>query len=64
MGSALEKALRKIEILSNLRTAYLYNTPRTVIVSELELNSVRTIDLLKATGCNIRFMYREENFGY
>lgn len=64
MGSALRKSLMKIEVLSNLRSAYLNSTPRRVLISELGLYSTRTIELLRKTGCNIRFVYREENFGH
>lgn len=64
MGAALQKSLMKIEVLSNLRSAYLNTTPRRELITDLQLQSARTIGLLKKTACNIRFVYREENFGY
>nr|QKG86323.1 NAD(P)H oxidase NOX4 [Asparagopsis taxiformis] len=63
MGAAVMKSIRKVEIISNLRGAYLEATPDHVLVDDLKLNSISDVARLRSYGCKVRFVFREENFG-
>jgi len=63
MGHMIREAMRKVEVVSNLRAAYLRNTPDKVLVADLHLPGTDSVERLRRRGCNIHFVYREENFG-
>lgn len=64
MSKAIRKAIMKVQVLTNLRGTYLGTIQRTS-VSSSGMNAMDYGDLerLKARGSNIRFVFREENFG-
>lgn len=62
MGSAVQAALRKAEIASHLRAAYLSRTPEKVLLSDLGIPRGFLLRRLQRRGCGIRFVFREENF--
>lgn len=63
MGKAIQKSLRKVEIVSNLKGAYLRGTSAKILMSDLRISSKRTVKQLRSVGCSVRFVFREENFG-
>lgn len=63
MGKQVRDAMLKVEVLSNLRAAYLRNTPDEVLMSDLNLPDDSAVERLRSLGCSIHFVYREENFG-
>ena len=63
MGKSIKKSLRKVEVVSNLRGAYLRGTKRRTVVEDLGLASRREVGKLRERGCAVRFVFREENFG-
>nr|QKI80118.1 NAD(P)H oxidase [Asparagopsis taxiformis] len=62
MGAAVQKSMRKVEVMSNLRGSYLRKTESAVLVDDLILRDEGEVKLLREYGCNIRFVFREENF--
>jgi len=62
MGKAVMKSLKKIEVFSNLRGAYLNTTRDDVLMDDLELQNRSDVRKLRGFGCNVRFAFREENF--
>ncbi len=62
MGAAVKRTLRTVEILSNLRGAYLRATVDSEIVEDLQLKRNADIGRIRDFGANVRFVFREENF--
>lgn len=63
MGNQVRDAMLKVEVLSNLRAAYLRNTPDEVLMTDLNLPNAEAVERLRSLGCSVHFVYREENFG-
>lgn len=63
MGDAVQAAMRKAEINSNLRAAYLRSTKEKTLMMDLGLPQRGVIKMLMGRGCSVRFVFREENFG-
>lgn len=63
MGAAVQAALRRAEIVSHLRAAYLNRTPERTLVSDLGVPRGFMVRRLQKRGCSVRFVYHEENFG-
>lgn len=64
MSEAIRKAVMKVQVLTNLRGTYL----GTIKKSSVDTSRIHGVDLadlerLRARGSNIRFVFREENFG-
>lgn len=62
MGNAVQAALRRAEIASHLRAAYLERTPERTLLSDLGIPRGFMVRKLQTHGCSIRFVFREENF--
>lgn len=62
MGAAVQAALRRAEIHSHLRAAYLHKTPERTLVSDLGVPRGFMVRKLQKQGCSVRFIFREENF--
>lgn len=62
MGNAVQGALRRAEIASHLRAAYLSRTPERTLLSDLGVPRGFMVRKLQTHGCSIRFVFREENF--
>ena len=63
MGTDIINSLRKVEIVSNLRGAYLRGTSKQTLKSDLGLVTRDVVEKLRTRGCSVRFVFREENFG-
>nr|AAZ73480.1 respiratory burst oxidase-like protein [Chondrus crispus] len=63
MGDSVQSAMRRAEINSNLRGAYLRSTKEKTLMKDLGLPQRGLIKMLMGTGCSVRFVFREENFG-
>ena len=61
MGSAVQKSLRAVEQATHLRAAYLNGSEQNV-KTDLRI-SQEELTRLRERGGNVRFVYREENFG-
>lgn len=61
MGSAVQKSLRYVEQATHLRAAYLAGDDNAVMLDAGV--DVDELARLKERGGNVRFVYREENFG-
>lgn len=62
MGKAARAAMRRVEITSNLRGAFLNGTSDAVLEEDLGV-SREELHRLRQKGCAVRFVFREENFG-
>lgn len=62
MGKAVQGALRKAEIVSNLKAAYLTRTSGSTLLKDLGVPNVSVLRKLERRGCGIRFVFKEENF--
>ena len=62
MGSSIKKVIREIEVRSHLRGAYLSALSNEQIERDFELPDKAGVVQLRRFGCNVRFVFREENF--
>eukprot|EP00178_Gracilaria_changii_P018724 TRINITY_DN537_c0_g2_i1.p1 TRINITY_DN537_c0_g2~~TRINITY_DN537_c0_g2_i1.p1 ORF type:complete len:854 (-),score=124.85 TRINITY_DN537_c0_g2_i1:245-2806(-) len=62
MGDAIQKSIRKVEIVSALKGAYLRGLDVTTISRDVGVGK-RVVRKLEESGCSVRFAFREENFG-
>ena len=62
MGDAVRRALRAVEVCTTIRGSYISSLSKQQIRSEFGLSSDRDANRLRRYGCNIRFVFREENF--
>lgn len=62
MGSAIRKALREVEVFSNLRGAYLSKFSDDELARDFQATSLSDVHRLREYGCNVRLVFREENF--
>lgn len=63
MADSVQSAMRRAEINSNLRAAYLRSTREKTLMMDLGLPQRGIIKTLMGRGCSVRFVFREENFG-
>lgn len=63
MSRAIKETIMKVQVLSNLRGKYLGTSGDEVLARELRLNGDPQLQKLRSRGSNIRFVFREENFG-
>lgn len=62
MGDDIRKSLRKTEIVSALRGAYLRSCKEKTVTKDVGVSG-NVVKRLKERGCSVRFAFREENFG-
>eukprot|EP00178_Gracilaria_changii_P018723 TRINITY_DN537_c0_g1_i1.p1 TRINITY_DN537_c0_g1~~TRINITY_DN537_c0_g1_i1.p1 ORF type:complete len:842 (-),score=142.25 TRINITY_DN537_c0_g1_i1:338-2863(-) len=62
MGDAIQKSIRKVEIVSALKGAYLRGLDVSTVSRDVGVGK-RVVKRLEDHGCSVRFAFREENFG-
>ncbi|CAN8066094.1 unnamed protein product [Agarophyton chilense] len=62
MGDAIQKSIRKVEIVSALRGAYLHGLDASIVSRDVGVGK-KVVRTLEERGCSVRFAFREENFG-
>nr|AYM26621.1 NADPH oxidase respiratory burst oxidase-like protein [Gracilariopsis lemaneiformis] len=62
MGDAIQRSLRKIEIVSALKGAYLRGLDISTVSKDVGVGK-KVVKKLEDYGCSVRFAFREENFG-
>ncbi|KAI0559304.1 respiratory burst oxidase-like protein [Gracilaria domingensis] len=62
MGDAIQKSIRKVEIVSALKGAYLRGLDVSTVSRDVGVGK-RVVKRLEEHGCSVRFAFREENFG-
>ncbi|KAI0559286.1 NADPH oxidase respiratory burst oxidase [Gracilaria domingensis] len=62
MGDAIQKSIRKVEIVSALKGAYLRGLDVSTVSRDVGVGK-RVVRKLEEYGCSVRFAFREENFG-
>lgn len=62
MGDDIRKSIRKTEIVSALKGAYLRSCREKTVIKDVGV-SRNVVKRLKERGCSVRFAFREENFG-
>lgn len=63
MSKAIKDTIMKVQVLSNLRGMYLGMSADDDVQRESRLRGSLRIQSLRSRGSNIRFVFREENFG-
>ncbi|CAN8072806.1 unnamed protein product [Agarophyton chilense] len=61
MGATIRKSLRKVEVVSALKGAYLRGVGWKTVARDLGV-SRDVVCALRLHGCSVRFVFREENF--
>lgn len=63
MSRAIREAIKKVQVLSNLRGLYLDAIPDYTLGTEFGIQDQDELLQLRSRGANVRFVFREENFG-
>eukprot|EP00178_Gracilaria_changii_P023357 TRINITY_DN70755_c0_g1_i1.p1 TRINITY_DN70755_c0_g1~~TRINITY_DN70755_c0_g1_i1.p1 ORF type:complete len:953 (+),score=210.01 TRINITY_DN70755_c0_g1_i1:139-2859(+) len=62
MGQMIRKSIRKVEVVSALKGAYLRGVGAKTISRDMGVDK-SVVKALRERGCAVRFVFREENFG-
>lgn len=63
MSKSIRNTIMKVQVLTNLRGSYLGTSKTKSLARELGKIENCDLQLLRSRGSNIRFVFREENFG-
>lgn len=61
MGYAIQRALRAVEVYSNILGLYM-SLDDEKVKEDFGIKNEKDLRLLRRFGCNVRFVFREENF--